>query len=99
LSGTKVQPVVDPVDHAGDDEHRQHRAEAARRHHPTGVEYGIVQQYLHNRRHQRQSAGEDHPDPEHQQAAGDKIRALQQLATEKRALPGGYGMDDQQIKT
>ncbi len=44
------QTVVDPVDHAGDDEHRQHRAEAARRHHPPGVEHRVIQQYLHHRR-------------------------------------------------
>ena len=36
--------IVDPIDHAGDDKHRQHRAEAARRHHPPGIEHGVIHQ-------------------------------------------------------
>ena len=81
-----------------DDEHRQHRAEAARRHHPPGVEHRVIQQNLHHRRHQRQGAAEDHADPEHQQTARDEIRALQQFTIEKRALAGRHGVNDQQVE-
>jgi hypothetical protein len=54
------QAIVDPVDHSGDEKHRQHRAEPARRHHPAGVEHRVAHQHLHHRRHQRQDAAQDH---------------------------------------
>jgi len=78
--------------------HRQHRAKPARRHHPPGVEHRIVHQLLHHRRHQGQRAAEDHADPEHQEAAGDKIRALQQFTIDERALARRHRVDDQQVE-
>ena len=63
------------------------------------VSAGIVHQVLQHRRQQREGAGHDQPDREHQSGARYEIRALEQVAMEKRAAFRGYRVHGEQVKT
>ena len=92
------QPGVDAADQPGDEEHRDHRADAARRRHQPGRHHRIVHQILQHRRQQGHGPVERDADQEHQDRADDAIGVLQQLAVEERAVGGGRGVDDEQVE-
>ena len=96
--GQDDQPGVDAADQPGDEEHRRHRADAARRRHQPGRHHRIVHQILQHRRQQRHRAEQRDADQEHQHGADDAVGVLQQLAVEERAVGRGRGVDDEQIE-
>ena len=76
------------VDQPADDEHRDHRADAARRGDQPGRQHREFIRSCSIVGNQRQRAAEDAADQKHQDRAGDEIRALQQVAVEKRPIVG-----------
>ena len=91
--GRQRQPDEDEdarVDHAHqppDDDHRDHRADAARRHDQAGGDHRIAEQVLQHRRQQRQ-AGQQHDadDEDEDQRRSTKLRSRNMREVDERML-------------
>src|SRR5271170_2494581 len=92
------QTDVDEVDDPADQEHSDHRTDAARRDDKTGRSYGVMHQLLQHCRQQCQRREHDDPDKEHQHKAVNEIGVAQQIAIEERTPARRQRVNDEEVQ-
>ncbi|PAV70526.1 hypothetical protein WR25_16387 [Diploscapter pachys] len=90
------QARVDRLDQPADDDHRDQRADAARRGDEPGQHHRIAHQCFQHRRQQRQHAEQHGAEEEAEDRSGQEVAILEHADVDERAA-GSQCVDDEQI--